>query len=103
MALQPKTLGGRAMPVSEIRTKIKFTPPELGELWGVSADKILGWIRDGSLRAVNIAARLGGRPRWMIDAADVASFEAARSNRTAPKRNGRQRRQQAGGFTRFRY
>jgi len=67
------------MPISDIR-RSKLTPPELAALWGIAADKILGWIRAGELRAVNAATSGGGRPRWLIDIADIKAFEANRSN-----------------------
>jgi excisionase family DNA binding protein len=62
----------------------KLTPPEVARLWGVSPDKVLGWIRSGELRAVNGATSAKGRPRWLIDRADLAAFEAARSARPTP-------------------
>jgi excisionase family DNA binding protein len=61
----------------------KLTPPEVARLWGVSPDKVLAWIAGGELRAVNAATRPGGRPRWLIDRADLAAFEAARAARPA--------------------
>jgi excisionase family DNA binding protein len=35
--------------------KKKLTPPEIARLWGVSADKVLTWIRSGELKAMNAA------------------------------------------------
>jgi len=61
------------------RRRTKLTPPELGAKWGVAPDKILGWIRTGELRAMNAASREGGRPRFLIDVADVAAFETRRA------------------------
>jgi excisionase family DNA binding protein len=60
--------------------KTRYTPPELAALLGVSPDKILGWIRSGELRAVNVAARLGGKPRWTVSTDDLRAFETRRSN-----------------------
>jgi hypothetical protein len=31
------------------------------------------------LRAVNVAATRGGRPRWLIDVADLVAFESCRA------------------------
>jgi hypothetical protein len=62
----------------------------------------LRWIRLGSLPAFNAASRLGKRPRWLIDLADVEQFEKARSNQVdspAPKR----RRQQSDDYRHFEY
>lgn len=61
------------------------TPPALARRYGVSIDKVLGWIRRGELRAINLADRLGGQPRWRISEADIAAFELARSSRPEPK------------------
>lgn len=68
----------------------KLTPPQLARQYGVSTDKVLGWIRSGELRAVNVATRPDGRPRWVIDAADLLAFERQRQARprspAAPRR-----------------
>ena len=47
--------------------------------------KVLGWIKRGELRAVNVATHTGGRPRYRIGPADLAIFEAARAAGPAPK------------------
>jgi excisionase family DNA binding protein len=70
-------------------TRTKLTPPEVAARWGVSADKVLAWIRNGELRAVNAATRAHGRPRWLVDLADLEVFEqrrAARPVQPAPRR-----------------
>jgi hypothetical protein len=59
--------------------KTKVSPPQLAAQWGVDVHKIIGWIRSGELRAVNLATRRDGRPRYAIDVADLAAFEAARA------------------------
>ena len=66
-------------------TRTKLTPPELAREWGVSAAKILHWIRSGELRAIDIARRRGGRPRYLIDRADIAAFEAVRQVVVKPR------------------
>lgn len=60
-------------------SKVKLTPPELAKLWGIDTHKILGWIRAGELRAIDASTKRGGRPRFLIDVADLAAFEAART------------------------
>ena len=57
----------------------KLTPPEVAKLWGVSADKVLTWIRSGELRAINAATSQRGRPRYLIDVKDLEDFEARRT------------------------
>jgi len=48
-------------------------------MWGVSADKIIRWILAGELRAIDASTRQGGRPRYLIDVADLADFERRRA------------------------
>jgi hypothetical protein len=70
-------------------TRHKITPPELARRWGISSDKILRWIVSGELRATNAALSGHGRPRWLIDLADLAEFEARRAAQpkaAAPRR-----------------
>ena len=57
----------------------KLTPPEVARIWGVSADKILGWIRSGELRAIDASQSRGQRPRFLIDVKDLDDFESRRS------------------------
>ena len=57
----------------------KLTPPEVAKLWGVSADKVLTWIRSGELRAINAATSQRGRPRYLIDVKDLEDFETRRA------------------------
>lgn len=59
--------------------RTKLTPPEVARQWGVSVDKVLTWIRSGELRAVNLATRLSGRPRYRIDINDLRDFEQRRA------------------------
>lgn len=56
----------------------KFTVPLLAKLWGVSTNKVLHFVRTGELRAINIATRTDQRPRYLIDRADIDSFEQSR-------------------------
>ena len=56
-----------------------LTPPQIAERYGVDPQKIISWIRRGELRALNVAAVTGGRPRYRISPADLAIFEASRS------------------------
>jgi excisionase family DNA binding protein len=71
--------------------RIKLTPPQLARRLGVKPDKILTWIRTGELRAVNLATRRDGRPRWLIDEADIAVFEASRQAQPGRARQRRAR------------
>lgn len=71
---------------------MKLTPPALAREYGVSVDKVLAWIRSGELRAVNVATRPAGRPRWRIDPDDVAAFEARRTMHSHPRATRRRKR-----------
>ena len=71
------------------------TPPEIAREWGISPAKVIAWIRAGELRAINAAARPTGRPRYLIDVADLAEFAARRSTVSPPAPRPRRRRQPA--------
>ena len=58
------------------RTKISV--PEYAASLGVSVDKVHAFIRNGELRAMNGATKMGGRPRYLIDIKDIESFETRR-------------------------
>ena len=65
-------------------SQTKLTPPEVARRYGISPDKVLFWIRSGEFRAVNVATRANGRPRYIIDDADIAEFEHRRVAQKAP-------------------
>ena len=85
------TKNGREHSVQRER-RSKVTPPQLARRWGVSRDKVLAWIRSGELRAINVANGAADRPRYLIDAKDVALFEARRAEKPMPKTGRRERR-----------
>lgn len=64
-------------------SRTKLTPPMVARMWGVKCQKVLTWIRSGELRAINVASRREGRPRYLIDIQDLALFE--RSREVCPK------------------
>ena len=51
----------------------------LMEKWGASEQTVLAVINSGELPAINIASRVGGRPRWRISDEAIAEFEASRT------------------------
>lgn len=59
-------------------TKQKMTPPQVARLWGINPDKVVAWIKSGELRAIDASTRPGGRPRYLIDVADIRAFETRR-------------------------
>ena len=68
-----------------------ITPPALARQYGVKPDKILRWISLGELTAVNVAERVGGRPRWRISLESIADFERRRAAVKPAKRRRRKR------------
>ena len=55
----------------------KLSPKELAAQWGTTASRIIGLIRTGELAAIDAAVNRG-RPRFLIDLADIAIFEERR-------------------------
>ena len=72
-------------------------PQDLAQRYGVSINKVLAWIADGSLVAIDVSRRRGQRPRWRISPDAVAAFEAARSSSASapPTQPPRRRRRDA--------
>jgi transposase len=56
-----------------------MTVTDVARRYRVSADKVRAWIGRGELRAINTAATLCGRPRWVILADALAEFERRRA------------------------
>ena len=71
-----------------------YTPPAVADRYGVSPEKVIGWIKAGELRAVNVAATTGGRPRWRISEADLLAFENRRAAGVEQKLVRRRRQQE---------
>jgi excisionase family DNA binding protein len=55
-----------------------LTVGEVARRYRVSPDKVRAWIARGELRAVNTAAVLCGRPRWVIPPEAIPEFEQRR-------------------------
>ena len=55
-----------------------LTPPAVAKRLGVDPHRVIAWIRQGKLRAVNLG---DGplRPRYRIDPGDLADFLAGRA------------------------
>ena len=71
--------------MAQIVERTKISVPVLAKEWGVSNAKITGFIKAGELRAINVADRPGQRPRYLIDRADVETFEDSRLVVPAPR------------------
>jgi excisionase family DNA binding protein len=66
---------------------------DLCEHYGVSEHTVLGWIRSGELKAVNVGRWPGSKkPRWRITEEALAAFEQARTPTPPPSRARRRKR-----------
>lgn len=57
------------------------TPPEFAKRYRVDVGQVHTWIRSGELVAVNLAAKIGGRPRWKIAESAIQEFILRRQSR----------------------
>jgi len=62
-----------------------LTPPELAKRWRCKSAKILGFLRDGSLRGFDISSTGASRPRWRISLGAVVEFENRRAGKPPAK------------------
>jgi hypothetical protein len=62
-----------------------LSPSEIAKRYACDTHKVLGWIRRGELRALNVATTAGGRPRWRITEEALAVFEASRAVAPLPR------------------
>jgi hypothetical protein len=69
-----------------------FSPADVADRYGCDIHKILAWLRSGELRGIDVSARRGTKPRWRIDPADLAAFEASRACAKAPEPTKRRRK-----------
>lgn len=60
-------------------SRSKVTVPQLAREWGADVKTVRAWIRTGQLRAIDACVKPGGRPRYLIDRADILAFENART------------------------
>ena len=68
------------------------SPPAVAKKLVVDPAKVLNWIRSGELRAINVAANIGGRPRWRIPADELEKFLIMRQSTGPPLPRPRRRR-----------
>jgi hypothetical protein len=68
-----------------------FTVEDVAIRERVGADKVRGWIARGELLAINVAATLCGKPRWVISPEALTEFENRRSSAPVPKPKRKQR------------
>jgi transposase len=69
-----------------------LTVRDVARRYRVGKGKVLSWIRKGELPAINTAAVLCGKPRWVITADGLAQFERRRAGGPDPKPAPRRRK-----------
>jgi excisionase family DNA binding protein len=79
--------------IQDASEPIYLTPPEVARLLRVDVHSVLAWVRNGELRASNVASRASTRPRWRVHRRDIDAFLAARAATPPPPRAKRPRRQ----------
>ncbi|HEV8001608.1 MAG TPA: helix-turn-helix domain-containing protein [Planctomycetaceae bacterium] len=79
---------------SKDRTR-KLTPPQVAARLAVGVDKVRHWIASGELPAIDVARKIGGRPRFRVDVNDLEAFEQRRLVQPQTRLRSRSRRQQA--------
>ena len=55
------------------------TPPEIAAKYGCKPETVIGWIRSGELKALNLARRGSMKPRYRVAPEALEAFELARS------------------------
>lgn len=77
---------GRVRAVSDVAGRLPsmtyLTVKEIATRLAVNNTKVLRWINDGELRAIDVSSKPGtGRPRWRVSPEWLKAFEDGRSNR----------------------
>lgn len=65
---------------------------DVANRYRVGEDKVRMWISKGELAAVNTAAALCGRPRWVISTEALVAFERRRAGGRPPEPQRKRRR-----------
>jgi hypothetical protein len=73
--------GAPATPTSSLSERTFYNPAQVAEMWGVSHDKVLEFIKTGELEAFNVASKKSRRPQFKIPLAALQAFQQRRSGR----------------------
>jgi hypothetical protein len=55
------------------------TPPEIATKYGCKPETVIGWIRFGELKAIDVARRGAMKPRYRVSPQALEDFEKARA------------------------
>jgi hypothetical protein len=77
---------------------VGLTVREVARRYRVGEDKVRGWIARGELAAINTAAVLCARPRWVIMPESLVQFEKRRVGGPPPKPKPRRKRREIVDF-----
>lgn len=82
------------MPSDLVAIAPGLTVADVAKRYRVSPDKVRAWIGRGELAAINTAAALCGRPRWVVTPDALAEFEGRRVGGPPPKPARRRRKRE---------
>lgn len=63
----------------------RLTPKQIAALWQCKVEKVLAFIANGELSAIDTSQRGAKRKTWIITAESLEAFESARTTRQAPQ------------------
>ena len=81
---EPRSRKARGVPVTSTCASDELTflnPAQVAEMWGISHDKVLEFIKTGELEAFNVASTRSRRPQFKIPLAALKRFQERRSGR----------------------
>ena len=71
------------------------TVKTLAQMFQVSPHTVLSWIRNGTLKAINVSPNIGKKPQWRITQAAIESFEQTRTSAPPPAKLPRKRKRES--------
>lgn len=78
-----------------------LTPPEIAARFRVKPETVIGWIRSGELRAIDVSRQGSRRPRFRIDPGDLIAFANRRAVAVAPSKRSRRRQKPQNDVIKF--
>jgi len=62
----------------------RYSPEHIAKLFGVTKGTVIGWCKDGTMPAVNVARASAKRARYRMSEEDIETFEQRRGNKPEP-------------------